>query len=104
MGTNYYAKMNICPTCKRPDEEVHIGKSSHGWKFMFQLNGKYYKNITELKQFLSDKRIEDEYGGTVTIDDFWKMVEEKQKEKGEGGTDRDLIVIDGYDFYERDFT
>ena len=28
IGTNYYTKINICPTCKRPKETIHLGKSS----------------------------------------------------------------------------
>ena len=104
MGTNYYAKLNICPTCRRPEEEIHIGKSSGGWKFMFELNKKYFENIKEMKDYLKDKVIENEYGEVVSNKDFWSMVEGKQKERQGGGTDEGLIVIDGYDFYERNFS
>ena len=34
MGTNYYARYNICKHCNRFDE-IHIGKSSAGWQFSF---------------------------------------------------------------------
>ena len=35
MGTNYYLYegSEACPTCKRPFEPLHIGKSSAGWCF-----------------------------------------------------------------------
>ncbi len=35
MGTNYYARYNICPTCKRPGISLHIGNESCGWAFSF---------------------------------------------------------------------
>lgn len=34
MGTNYYLRYNICNCCNRYDE-LHIGKSSGGWQFLF---------------------------------------------------------------------
>ena len=33
MGTNYYARLDTCPHCGHPREELHIGKSSYGWCF-----------------------------------------------------------------------
>ena len=81
MGTNYYAIINKCKACKRKDK-VHLGKSSYGWRFTFQYNrGKYYKNITEMKTWLKDKEIRDEYGERVSYTTFWKMVAVKQKEE-----------------------
>ena len=107
MGTNYYIKENICPLCKRADKEIHLGKSSSGWRFMFNYNkGRYYKDIKEMQKWLADKRIEDEYGEEVSHLDFWDMVQDKQKEKSDGGVGkyRDLIIIDSYDFYDREFS
>ena len=105
MGTNYYAKINICPTCKRPEETIHLGKSSGGWKFMFQLNGcKFYKNIKEMRKWLADKTIENEYGEQVSHLEFWDMAKDKQTGKRAGGTENGLIAIDGYDFYDRHFS
>lgn len=34
MGTNYYFRYNLCKCCDRYDE-LHIGKSSGGWQFLF---------------------------------------------------------------------
>lgn len=85
MGTNYYTKLNVCPTCKRLEQEVHIGKSSGGWRFMFQYNGgKFYKTIAEMKKWLKDKTIEDEYGDIVPFKLFWNMVQSKQKSQRGG--------------------
>jgi hypothetical protein len=33
LGANYYLELNMCPTCGRPPERKHIGKSSAGWAF-----------------------------------------------------------------------
>lgn len=34
MGTNYYIRTGLCPTCARYDN-THIGKQSCGWAFCF---------------------------------------------------------------------
>lgn len=108
MGTNYYTKLNECKECKRYDE-VHLGKSSAGWQFSFQYNGgQYYKNVEEMKEWLSDKNITNEYGEDVHQDDFWEMVKDKQKFH-----DKDLpdyypsshdYMIDGYSFTDCEFS
>ncbi|NHW45951.1 hypothetical protein HAV21_03440 [Paenarthrobacter sp. MSM-2-10-13] len=103
MGTNYYARINTCPTCHRPEEEIHLGKSSYGWQFLFAYNdGDYYKDITELKGWLNGKQIFNEYDEPVTQDDFWKMIESKQvavdPEQGH------FMVIDGYKFMNGQFS
>lgn len=83
MGTNYYVRQKPdCPTCKRPfDEEIHIGKSSCGWKFSMQLNGrKFWYDKTSMKKWTKRKTIVDEYGRVIPWAGFWEMVEDKQKE------------------------
>ncbi len=81
MGTNYYVKKDTCDTCGR-HEEIHLGKSSWGWQFSFQYNGgQFYKNIREMKKWLKDKRIKNEYNEEVTYEEFWKMVKDKQIKK-----------------------
>jgi len=51
MGTNYYYKedINTCKCCGRPEEikEIHIGKSSCGWNFLFDCYLKTYKEWVE---------------------------------------------------------
>jgi hypothetical protein len=80
MGTNYYTAMKKCPECGNKPEGIHLGKSSMGWQFSFQYNGgTYYKNVVEMREWLKDKQIEDEYGDPVTQEDFWLMIEAKQK-------------------------
>jgi len=54
---------------------VHIGKSSAGWEFLFNLNEKnYYTDKASLIDFLSQCRIEDEYGIEYSLDAFWNNV------------------------------
>jgi len=36
MGTNYYLRTPICPTCGHEEPDIHIGKLSAGWEFQFQ--------------------------------------------------------------------
>lgn len=104
MGTNYYVKLDVCKSCGRPIDTIHLGKSSAGWKFMFQCNNNFYKDIKSLKEWLKSKVIENEYGEKISKKDFWNMVKIKQKEKAAGGTEHGLIIIDGYDFYDREFS
>lgn len=81
MGTNYYTKTTKCPTCGHKPEGIHLGKSSAGWRFSFQYNGgKYYKSFQGMRKWLNYMKIENEYGEEVSYEDFFEMVEEKQKE------------------------
>ena len=107
MGTNYYIKPNVCPTCGRGDTEIHLGKSSFGWKFSFQYNGgQYYKNVEEMKTWLRGKQIWDEYGHKVTKKEFWEMIEAKQKVTNPS-TDwgsHAPTIINGYVFHDGQFS
>lgn len=105
MGTNYYAKIDICPACERPQQIIHLGKSSYGWKFMFAYNGGiYYKNVKEMKKFLVGKLIESEYGDKVSPAKFWKMIEEKQKAEGQNIKEGGFMQIEGYEFLTVEFS
>jgi hypothetical protein len=44
MGQNFYFHENICETCGRSDEPIHIGKDSAGWCFALHVIG----NLTSL--------------------------------------------------------
>ena len=69
-----------CKECGHKPDGIHLGKSSAEWQFCFQHNGrKYYKNVKEMKEWLKDKQIENEYGEIITSKDFWKMIEEEQR-------------------------
>jgi hypothetical protein len=102
MGTNYYAiplatyevKQQIKMAVDDNDfntaknllpERVHIGKSSGGWQFLFNLNEeKYYKDHREsIEGFLNRCQIVDEYNDPVSSLEFWHLVEAKKHLKAE---------------------
>lgn len=60
------------------EHQTHICKSSCGWQVCFDHNwGKFYHpNRKSLEEFLSEEGtwIEDEYGDSISYDDFWDFV------------------------------
>ena len=63
--------------------EIHIGKSSHGWQFLFNLGIRNYTHGQSLKKEDIDKWfrsgvIFDEYGDEISVDDFWALVDYKK--------------------------
>ena len=139
MGTNYFAKLKleksivdalyISPIAKMAIERfnLHIGKSSAGWKFLFQEqeiydciehNGQsyYLDSYKKWKNFLEREEIEvyDEYGNLIDKDSFFRLVENKQKEIHPTQEDLDRYPIDcriiqyedeeGYRFDREDFS
>ena len=116
MGTNYYAVRNR-PTTEDP---IHIGKSSYGWMFLFcRHNDQWhdppivwstYKQVKEwLKKYTVDKKdyvIIDEYDEVHTLEEFTKMVDEKQKDpnvKKNPDNFRYSDNVDGYRFTDGPF-
>lgn len=56
-------------------EDIHIGKSSGGWDFLFQLNDKkYYHDKQSMIDFIKECQIVDEYDRELDFDDFWNNV------------------------------
>lgn len=114
MGTNYYTKTTTCAACNHKPEGIHLGKYSCGWQFTFQYNGgKYYKNIKEMKKWLKDKRIVNEYGEDVTNKEFWAMIEKMKnglshydyvKNKQSEFFGEHELLIDGYSFINTEFS
>ena len=103
MGTNYYTRIEECNKCGR-FEQIHLGKSSYGWRFAFQGNGgKFYKDIPEMKKWLKGKTITNEYGYTVSYQAFWKMVAEKQKIV-EPEIMSHASYLNGYTFLDTEFS
>jgi hypothetical protein len=103
MGTNYYTRTNACKECGRYDQ-IHLGKSSAGWRFTFQGNhGQYYKDVPEMKKWLKGKTITDEYGNTLSYKAFWGMVSRKQKEI-EPEIMPHASYLNGYTFINREFS
>lgn len=56
------------------ETEIHLGKRSYGWAFLWDLNGmKYYKpSLRSIISFIKENNavIEDEYGREITLDEF----------------------------------
>ena len=82
---------------------------------MFQYNGgKFYKNVKEMREWLKDKQIENEYGEQIKPETFWEMVEQKQNNSQNKNHALEMIksdhssyydtVIDGYSFTDSDFS
>ena len=106
MGTNYY----LCPIIKEEElkklsnslkecktlyelknsiheitdykkDRIHIGKSSYGWQFLFNLNiESYVPTISRdnIDKWLATGIIFDEYDNKVDRKDFWKIVDSKK--------------------------
>ena len=109
MGTNYYHHINICEHCNRSDI-IHIGKSSFGWTFSFHATDNI-RSWQDWQEALQDGKIFDEYDREVSLEDFIKLVEEKQKIPGalnhalqKYDYDRDFVDNEGYSFSEGDFS
>ena len=120
MGTNFYGKK--IPTKKQLEEiadtvlqgkleivkemledfeTIHIGKSSGGWRFLFDHNSCVRPTFEEYKEWVSEFEITSEYGEKVSQEDFWKLVERKQTEKSsieKTNHPEWYIIIDGYEF------
>ena len=89
MGTNFYFRKQIghqCEHCGRADkyEELHVGKSSHGWKFAFDTWHGEFKSFKAWKTLMETNpgKIFDEYGDCISLTDFIEKVESKQGGKG----------------------
>ena len=89
MGTNYYIKRKLSDNQKQIiidklmkdeyedvhfmlPENIHIGKRSSGWKFLWDVHGFKYFNPTKesIFDFLKSGTIIDEYRQEVSFDDF----------------------------------
>ena len=110
MGTNYYV-VKKKPTITPP---LHIGKSSAGWKFLFHEVNKYngfdynleIHTFEQWKNFLKNNNeiiILNEYDEEISINDFFDLVEEKQKESNKEDF-KNCKNINGYRFSDSDFS
>ena len=84
MGTNYYLAAEApCPHCGHQSEQLHVGKSSAGWRFLFASYPEL--GINSAKDWFTriartEEKILDEYRGSVTLVAFMRMVEQKQSQ------------------------
>jgi hypothetical protein len=110
MGTNYYA-VKKKPTIREP---LHIGKSSVGWKFLFQEVNKYncfdedleIHTFNQWKDFLENNDeivILNEYDEEISVDEFLDLVAEKQKNNNKDNFEY-CKNVNGYRFSDREFS
>ena len=85
MGTNYYLE-RTCPISDSVTERLHIGKSSYGWKFLFNSNNGVNKSFSDWRAILElrSNQIVDEYGKRISLYEFYTIIHEKQSHKDHG--------------------
>ena len=125
MGTNYYVAKNRCECCNRYDEEYHIGKSSYGWAFSFQgYKAERLVSWKAWKEFLKNQTIMNEYGDSISYEEFVEMIEtwgspthvresdghknlchnDEGRKQGYFNPEHDWDDEDGYSFCAREFS
>jgi|WetSurMetagenome_2_1015567.scaffolds.fasta_scaffold11064_4 hypothetical protein len=101
MGTNYYLEYDKCKKCGRADS-IHIGKSSAGWKFLFQKIPGKAESFPQWVYLLQKGTITDEYDKEHTFKEFLELVKSKQCEQAQ--LYQDMEMIEGYNFMTGDFS
>lgn len=121
MGTNYFVHTSACPNaCDHcsASEELHLGKSSIGWRFLFQAEPEWPRDQAYSLWLERAKlgEIRDEYGDPITLDELLTLVEAKQDGQSHTGYRPELrsAIYDsmrnadfdcgGYDFCDRYFS
>ena len=82
MGTNYYVtdKSDGCWFCGRGIKEVHLGKSSASWCFTLHVYpSRDIHNWEDMKDYIKDKKITNEYGDSITLSEFIDTVENRKR-------------------------
>lgn len=115
MGTNYYLKLkekvfdncstallNLKPEIMK-NFELHIGKSSAGWRFIFEqqtIGSKLINSFEKWKEFFFDDNYEiaNEYGEIISPEWLVKRIVEKQCERRHEDIRYHYLSEDGYDF------
>jgi len=82
MGTNYYARINTCNNCGRYTE-IHIGKSSCGWRFAVEIQEGYYDGEKTFMKFINQKEVEiwNEYGEKIAKTKLRELIKLKKDDK-----------------------
>lgn len=121
MGTNYYVHTPACEkACEHcnASEELHLGKSSVGWRFLHQAEPDWPREQAHSLWLERAKlgEIRDEYGQTITLDELLTYIDRKQDGQTHVGIRPELSSAlyasmrdadfdsDGYDFCDRDFS
>lgn len=115
MGTNYYLMRKdfkeIYDKMDKNEKEYYweklihkVGKSSAGWKFLFQYCN-LFQSFDDLMRLLSSEKyiLLNEYEETISKLEFFNLVESKQCSQSHRGLDPDLYEINNYDFIRGEF-
>lgn len=102
MGTNYYLNYDYCPCCGNARQRVHIGKTSKGWKFLFDAKSTNCENIEQIKEKLRFGNIKNEYGDSIGYQEFFDIVENMQSEMPRRS--KMAYSVSGYEFNEQEFS
>lgn len=106
MGTNYYATLNACECCKRSDQ-IHLGKSSGGWKFSFQGSEAVRDFDAWCALVRAASRIYDEYGCDMSAEQMiahardWQQGQSHSRLYPSSSNWRDA---NGYEFTDNEFS
>ena len=119
MSTNFYIREASIDTStgQRVTKDVHIGKRSGGWTFMFQ--GGNFRTVQIWRNVMSmmtpNMQIVDEYGCPYTPEEFWEEVDQTTKPWGpnkitpktqrpeEIAGCREAWIDEGFSFYAGEF-
>ncbi|MFF4489461.1 hypothetical protein ACFY0F_23680 [Streptomyces sp. NPDC001544] len=125
MGINYYVHTPACPNaCEHcsASEELHLGKSSGGWRFLHQAEADWPRDqaYSLWLERAKSGEIRDEYGRTVTLDELLAKIQAKQNGRSHTAYDPEERRVhgsalydslrqsdfdcDGYDFCDRYFS
>lgn len=104
MGTNYYAQLEeVCKCCGRGDEDLHIGKQSAGWQFIFADYPERGLDTAEAWfSFLEGRSILNEYNKPIAPDEFIQMVKHNQGKRHSSSFNR--LDPKGYTFSDPGFS
>jgi hypothetical protein len=117
MGTNYYGRrqiiyplnftnINEIEDLQKTQKEIanllketHLGKKSSKRNFLAAWNqGNFYVNKKEYLEFAKNLVIYDEYGQTLSFDEFIKIIE--SKEVSNTVDNKDVFKLDQMDFLD----
>ena len=89
-----------------PFEPIHLGKSSGGWRFLFNANEfRYYHDLDSLFKFLQTVSIIDEYDQEWTYQELMELVDINKNEKSHESPvlSPNFSNIDGLEFLNCEF-
>lgn len=94
MGTNYYIYISDEDVAKDP-EELHIGKSSHGWVFLLRVYpDRGINTLYDWMQHLLNYEhvIRDEYGNQIGIAEMLRTITLRSAHKAPGWGEKDWVM------------